>query len=670
MYSFAFRYASGNTAGGGPFHLELDGSAISGDIAVPSTSATVWNIWATKTVINIPLTPGQHVLRVAFSNGEFNLAKMTFTLTGDLVFSYPTAISGSKLKVLLPLTSSTLDGSASTESANKVLTYSWTQNYGPSVIQFSDAASDKPVISGLAEGMYSLKLKVTNPDLRSDDDELLVMVSSMANVIPTVSLISPAEGSAFTAGDIVNISAFASDFDGNIQQVDFYLNNVFISTDISAPYTATWTSVEGASALTAIATDNEGAIGNSQTVNITVDPKMTCTEASNIATEGAFTVGYKCTFETVGTNVTVTFELLDDKTGVAAYLRKAAPFTELPMANVSGKIFATTLSGQTSGATISYACKFAFAGGLAVTKYFLYQVGKNCGITGTDTEKPTNYTATVGAITANSVGFLLQASDNSGTVIFNISYGTTKMDVSVASGVLKSFFVTGLTPVTNYTFAVEVKDITGNAAVNSPIMLNATTSANTNTECAGLLAEASQGDAFSIGYKYSFVTTGSNVKINFELLDDKTGVVAYLWNQAPFAESAMTLVSGKAFTKTISGQSNGSIITYACKFAYAGGMSVAKYLSYLVVNTCVSVGFGTEPQLIQSVYPNPVSTLLYLQLSAELNHIVVTDILGNRILEAEVQSRQSLDMSEFKTGIFFLKIENTYGIQYIKVVKE
>jgi len=58
LYSFAFRYASGNSAGGGPFHLELDGQPVSADISVPSTSTTVWDIWATKTVADIPMTPG------------------------------------------------------------------------------------------------------------------------------------------------------------------------------------------------------------------------------------------------------------------------------------------------------------------------------------------------------------------------------------------------------------------------------------------------------------------------------------------------------------------------------------------------------------------------------------------------------------------------------------
>src|SRR3970282_3004989 len=100
------------------------------------------------------------------------MAKMTFARTGDLTYTYPTAVVGPNLKVILPSTSTTVDGSASTESGAKALTYAWTQNYGPSVIQFSDAAAAISTISGLVEGMYSLKLTVTNTDLRPDDVEL------------------------------------------------------------------------------------------------------------------------------------------------------------------------------------------------------------------------------------------------------------------------------------------------------------------------------------------------------------------------------------------------------------------------------------------------------------------------------------------------------------------
>ena len=668
LYSFAFRYASGNSAGGGPFQLKLDGQTISAAITVPSTSTTSWNVWATKTVANIPLTPGKHILRVTFSAGEFNLAKMTFARTGDLTFSYPTAVVGPNLKVILPSTSTTVDGSASTESGAKALTFAWTQNYGPSVVQFSDAAAAMSTISGLVEGIYSLKLTVTNTDLRSDDVELLVLVTNTANALPTVSLVTPAENDTFTEGKPVSITANASDFDGTIQQVSFYQNNILISTDTSAPYTATWNPTAGAYALTAKATDNDGAIVTSQIVNVTIATAMVCIETSKVASEGTFSIGYKATFETVGSNVYVTFELLDtDKAGVVAYLWKQTPFGEKAMTNVSGNIFTATVSGQSYGTTINYACKFAFAGGLAVTKYISYVVGTNCGSTN-DTLAPTNFTASIGAITSTSVELLLKATDNSGTVVYNVAYGAKNSSTSGASGVQNSLLITALTPNTKYNFSISASDLGGNVAANNPIQLSATTALNTNTECAGTGSEAGEG-SFAVGYKYAFQTSGTDVKITFELLDDKSGVIAYLWKQTPFGETAMTNVSGKIFTKTITGQTLGSTINYAVKFAFAGGLAVTKYLSYVVGNTC-TLGVENPSELKQLFYPNPVKNVFHLQLLDEQNQIVLTDMQGRKILEEVVKASHALDMSAYKTGVYLLRVENSYGIQNLKIVKE
>jgi hypothetical protein len=396
---------------------------------------------------------------------------------------------------------------------------------------------------------------------------------------------------------------------------------------------------------------------------------MTCTETSNIALEGSFSLGYKCTFKTEGTSVSVTFELLDtDKSGVTAYLRNETPFTESKMFNVSGNIFSTTLTGQTIGSTLSYACKFNYTGGLAVTKYISYQVGDNCVISN-DTEKPSVFTATVGAIASGSIELLLQASDNSGYVVFTITYGATSQRISSASGILKSFAVKGLSPSTPYSFKVSASDFTGNTALNNPITLNASTAAIQNTECSGLSTDASQG-VFTAGYMYEFSTTGTTVTVTFQLLDDQVGVVAFLWKQSPFAETQMTNVSGKIFSATLNNQTIGATISYACKFAYSGGMAVTKYLTYVVGNTCSLTGVDDSPETELRVFPNPVQNILHMQLNDTQSRIVLTDVLGNRIIKDKVTTSHSLDMSNYKTGIYFLHVENKYGIQNIKIIKQ
>jgi hypothetical protein len=75
-------------------------------------------------------------------------------------------------------------------------------------------------------------------------------------------------------------------------------------------------------------------------------------------------------------------------------------------------------------------------------------------------------------------------------------------------------------------------------------------------------------------------------------------------------------------------------------------------------------------ELKQLFYPNPVKNVFYLQLLDEENRIVLTDMLGRKILEEVVKASHTLDMSAFKTGVYLLKVENSYGIQNVKIIKQ
>jgi len=286
-----------------------------------------------------------------------------------------------------------------------------------------------------------------------------------------------------------------------------------------------------------------------------------------------------------------------------------------------------------------------------------------------DTVVPTNFTATVGAVTSDSVELLLNATDNFGAITYQISGGAIQT-VYGTSGVQKSVIISGLSPSTNYNFNISASDGAGNTAVNNPIILNATTLSNINTACNGASTLASQG-AFSTGYKYDFQTIGTDVKITFELLDtDKTGVVAYLWKQTPFTETLMTNVSGKKFTHTIAGQTLGSTINYAVKFAYAGGMSVTKYYAYVVGDACISLGV-TDPFKVKKLfYPNPVENVLSLKLPENKNTVTLYDFSGKKLFEKNVGTSLDLDFSSFLSGTYLIKIENQKGTNTYKIIKK
>ena len=69
----------------------------------------------------------------------------------------------------------------------------------------------------------------------------------------------------------------------------------------------------------------------------------------------------------------------------------------------------------------------------------------------------------------------------------------------------------------------------------------------------------------------------------------------------------------------------------------------------------VSTGPDLEDAI--SIYPNPASQTLYVQSGVALQRLVLLDMLGQTLYDAEVHSRQfSLDVSAYRQGIYFLQL--------------
>ena len=99
-----------------------------------------------------------------------------------------------------------------------------------------------------------------------------IHITMLANAAPTVTLTAPLDNSTFTSPATVTIDANAADPDGGVQQVAFYANGVAIGVDTSSPFSLSWAPALGSYAITAIATDNQGATTTSPAVHIVVNP--------------------------------------------------------------------------------------------------------------------------------------------------------------------------------------------------------------------------------------------------------------------------------------------------------------------------------------------------------------------------------------------------------------
>ncbi len=129
--------------------------------------------------------------------------------------------------------------------------------------------------NNVAAGSYSLTAVATN-NLGASTTSAAVSVTVSVNQPPTVAITSPANGAAFSAPASTTITASASDSDGTVTKVDFYVGATLLGTATAAPYSIAWNNVgEGTYRLTAVATDNLGATTTSAAVTVTVNASAT-----------------------------------------------------------------------------------------------------------------------------------------------------------------------------------------------------------------------------------------------------------------------------------------------------------------------------------------------------------------------------------------------------------
>jgi RHS repeat-associated protein len=139
---------------------------------------------------------------------------------------------------------------------------------GATMIGTATAAPYSATTASLGSGTYSFTAVATD---NSGATTTSAAVNVRVNAAPTVSLTSPANGGTFTAPASITISADAADTDGTVTSVAFYHEGTLISTVTAAPYSITWTGVPvGTYSLTAIASDDLGAMTTSAAVSVTV----------------------------------------------------------------------------------------------------------------------------------------------------------------------------------------------------------------------------------------------------------------------------------------------------------------------------------------------------------------------------------------------------------------
>ncbi|MEO9967239.1 MAG: glycosyl hydrolase family 18 protein [Reichenbachiella sp.] len=156
-----------------------------------------------------------------------------------------------------------------------------------------DSAAPYSISQSFLVGNYSLTAVATD-DFGDSTTSSIVNITVTAvgsNVPPSVNITNPIDGLSITEGTIVSIEADASDSDGTVTKVEFFVAGSKVGEDLSSPYSFDWISSEGSFALTAVATDNENASTTSAGINISVTGDVGTCDAPQYQEGGGYVAG-------------------------------------------------------------------------------------------------------------------------------------------------------------------------------------------------------------------------------------------------------------------------------------------------------------------------------------------------------------------------------------------
>lgn len=180
---------------------------------------------------------------------------------------------------------------------------------------------------GVGPGTHVLTAKLTD-SLGATATSSPVTVK--VNMLPTVSLPSPSNPSAFAPGSTIYLQAVPYDSDGTISKVEFFEGTNLIGTATASPYTFSWTNVAaGSYNITAKATDNNGGATTSSITSTYVGPPPTVsitspTNNAVFAAPGSFTVTANPATTGPGATVAAVYFTRD---GISAGQRNSPPWS-------------------------------------------------------------------------------------------------------------------------------------------------------------------------------------------------------------------------------------------------------------------------------------------------------------------------------------------------------
>lgn len=263
--------SNNTTIGFGDYTLTADAQDVQGSVAsveffVDGTSVGVDNSFPYEVVYSA--TVGSHVITAVATDGDCltgNASSVSVTVSNnqspDVTLNAPSiAVEGSQV---------TFTASASDADGSIVQVQFFVD--GNLVGTDAMAPYSTQWVAVLGSNQQVLAIATDDSGLSTSSAPVLITVN--ANIAPTVSISSPLSTADYTAPEFVQLIADATDVDGTIASVEFFINGESVGVSSVSPFTVSWLSIAGPAEIVAVATDSNGATATSLSVNITIlDP--------------------------------------------------------------------------------------------------------------------------------------------------------------------------------------------------------------------------------------------------------------------------------------------------------------------------------------------------------------------------------------------------------------
>jgi len=230
--------------------------------------------YAGATLIGTDNSAPYEVTYNASTEGTFVLTAVATDSEGGSTTSAPVSITVTNPA---PVVSITAPSAGTVATGNITITVNATDDGSIASVQYfangvslgtATVAPFSLTYNASTEGVFALTAVATDEEGKTTTSAPVSI--TVSNPAPVVSITSPAAGTEYAIGDVVTITANATD-DGSVASVTFRVGSTVIGTVNAAPYTINYTiTTDGIKNLTAVATDEEGKSTTSAVVSISV----------------------------------------------------------------------------------------------------------------------------------------------------------------------------------------------------------------------------------------------------------------------------------------------------------------------------------------------------------------------------------------------------------------